>query len=135
MIERLAGAHRRLLEAEIAKLLRFEAGKAERAMKTGTLSRWIPEFYGQHADHVREVFIPVVDTFIETVWATTDGGEIPVQVQHDACDFTAEMVTRHVARSLVEAEAGNLGANGRVGSQVDAEMGYLVRFAQERLAN
>ena len=135
MVERLAGAHRQLLEAEIGKLLHLEAGKAAKAAKSDRLAAWKVEFYGQHAEHVREALIPVVDAFMDTVWATSGGGEIPVQVQQDVGTFTAEMANRHVAKSLLEAETGQFGANGRLKVQVDEEMWHLVRFVTERLAN
>jgi HK97 family phage portal protein len=135
MVERLAGVHERHVRAEIVKLLHLEAEKAAKASKGGRLSTWKVEFYGRHAEHVREALIPVVDTFVDTVWAASNGGVIPVQIQQDLGTLTDEMAQRHVAKSLAEVETDRFGSNGRVKAQVDEEMRHLVRFVLERLAN
>ena len=73
----------------IARILRFEADKARRAVKGGTVNEWMGEFFPRHLEHVRDELLPLVQVL-------------------DAGDESARTAAMYLASQHVERSRGGV---------------------------
>ena len=106
------------------------------AARRGKFDDWVEGFYGDHVQHVRGALIPVVETFVGSVWAALDYGVMLESVTRAVAEETDAMARRHcdasrnglrrTASSVLKATLESW-SNGRANTSAIAEMRRLVK--------
>ena len=135
-IVRIADVHAPMMVQAFRQILRLEVDRVAGAAKRGWSDDWAEQFYEEHVKHVRGALIPVVETFVGSVWAALDYGIMLESVTRAVAEETEAMARRHcdasrdgLRRTTVSVLKATLDSwsNGRANTSAIAEMRRLVK--------
>ena len=135
-IQKIADVHSPMLVEAFRRVLRVEVKQVTNRAKSGKFDDWVEVFYTEHVQHVRGALIPVVETFVGSVWAALDYGVMLESVTRAVAEETDAMARRHcdasrnglrrTASSVLKATLESW-SNGRANTSAIAEMRRLVK--------
>ena len=135
-IQRIADVHAPMMVEAFRRVLRIEVKQVTNRAKSGKFDEWAEQFYETHVQHVRGALIPVVDTFVNSVWAALDYGVMLESVTRAVAEETDAMARRHcdasrdglrrTTSSVLKATLDSW-SNGRANTSAIAEMRRLVK--------
>ena len=135
-IQKIADVHTPMMVEAFRRVLRIEVKQVTNRAKSGKFDDWAERFYEEHVQHVRGALIPVVETFVGSVWAALDYGVMLEGVNRDVAEETEAMARRHcdasrdglrrTTSSVLQATLESW-SNGRANTSAIAEMRRLVK--------
>ena len=135
-IHKIADVHAPMLVEAFRRVLRVEVKQVTNRAKSGKFDDWAEQFYEAHVKHVRGALIPVVETFVGSVWAALDYGVMLESFTRAVAEETDAMARRHcdasrdglrrTTSSVLKATLESW-SNGRANTSAIAEMRRLVK--------